>query len=70
MSKTTKPATVREVIAALQALPPDYPCFFRPKYHGDVSAFDDVPVLLDGISEMHPDPQVYPDMPKNVTFLC
>lgn len=61
----TTPATVQEVIDALEKLPRDFPCYFRPKYHGDVRWCDDVPVNLNGISEMHPD-----DKPKNVTFLC
>ena len=60
-----KPATVKEIIAELQKLPPDAPCYFRPKYHGTVEYTDNVPVNLNGIGEMHPDNQ-----PKYVCFLC
>ena len=63
-------STVKDVIAALQKLPPDLPCFFRPKYHGSVERTEDVPVLASGISEMHPNPALYPDTPKHVCFLC
>jgi hypothetical protein len=65
-----KPATVKEIIEVLKTLPPDFPCYFRPKYFGDVSYCDDVPVNAEGIVEMHPDNKIYPDMHKNVTFLC
>ena len=65
----TKQATVREVIAALQKLPQDYPVFVRPKYHGDLAWSDDAPVRVAGISEMEPDQVSYPGMPNNVTFL-
>ena len=66
-----KPATVQEIIERLQKLPPDLPCFFRPKYHGNVKWTDNVPVNSKGISEMHPDPVLYPDdPPEYVCFLC
>jgi hypothetical protein len=64
-SGVVKPAKVKDIIEALQKLPSDFPCYFRPKYHGDVNWCDDVPVKLNGICEMHPDGK-----PKNVTFLC
>lgn len=65
------PATVKQIIEELQKLPPNLPCFFRPKYHGDVSYTDNVPINKNGIGEMHPDPQLYPDEPKKyVCFLC
>ena len=67
----TEPATVQEVISALQKLPPDLPCFFRPKYHGDVKYTENVPVNPQGICEMHPDRKLYPESPeKYVCFLC
>lgn len=65
-----KPATVKEIIEALQKLPQDLPCFFRPKYTGSVEPTDNIPVNLDGISEMHPNPKIYPDEQKHVCFLC
>ncbi len=59
------PATVGEIIAMLQQFPADLPCYFRPKYHGDVTAFDDdVPVWIGGISYMEDQEG------ENVTFLC
>ena len=68
--KYGEPATVAEIIEALKKLPPDYPCYFRPKYYGTVKYTDDVPIHLNGIGEMHPDQKVYPNKTKNVTFLC
>jgi len=57
------PATVGEIIAMLEQFPADLPCFFRPKYHGDVTPYDDVPVWIGGISYMDQEGE-------NVTFLC
>lgn len=71
VSAFMKPATVKEIIEELQKLPQDLPCFFRPKYHGTVKYHENVPVHRKGISEMHPDPKIYPDEPrKYVCFLC
>jgi hypothetical protein len=57
-------STVGEVIEALEKLPQDLPCLVRPKYHGQMKAYEEAPVCVNGISEMHPN-----DAPKNVTFL-
>lgn len=70
LGQALRPATVGEIIARLQLLPSDLPCYFRPKYWGVVARVDDVPVLLSGISLMEPDPVVYPGATNNVTFLC
>lgn len=66
--KKTVP-TVAEVIAKLQKLPQDLPCYFRPKYHGDVSAFEEVTVNLHGIGPMTP-PNGLSEVPDRVVFLC
>ena len=47
-----KPATVKEIIERLQQLPQDLPCYIRPKYYGRVEKYEDVPIHLNGISEM------------------
>jgi hypothetical protein len=60
-----KPATVAEIIERLQNLPQDLPCYFRPKYFGDVDRTDVVPVNRNGISRMCPDGE-----PDQVHFLC
>ena len=66
-----KPATVKEIIEQLSSLQQDLPCFFRPKYHGTVEYTDNIPVNVNGIAEMHPDPEVCPHEPrKYVCFLC
>ena len=54
MSKesTKKPATVAEVIEALQKLPPNYPVYTRPKYTGEASWTTDYPIRVAGINEM------------------
>ncbi len=62
-------ATVAEIIAALQTMPQDYPCYVRPKYHGTIEYTDDVAINTNGISRMEPDQNVYPGKPCHVTFL-
>lgn len=62
---TNKPATVKEIIDILSKLNPNSPCYFRPKYYGQVQQWEDVPVNLNGISPMEPKGE-----PENVTFLC
>lgn len=49
-----KPATVKEIIEKLQQLPQDLPCYIRPKYYGIVKPYYDVPINVNGISEMEP----------------
>ena len=56
--------TVGELIAALKKYDKNLPIFIRPKYSGNIKYTDDVPIKINGISEMHPD-----NKPKNVTFL-
>ena len=58
------PPTVAEVVAKLLELPQDLPMYARPKYCGRIEPYEDVPVHLNGIGEMHP-----AEKPKNVTFL-
>ena len=60
-------ATVAEIITKLQSLPQDLPCYFRPKYYGDVSAFEEVATNLHGIGPMTPPNSEVPD---RVVFLC
>jgi hypothetical protein len=60
-------ATVAEIITKLHSLPQDLPCYFRPKYHGDVSHFEEVPVDLCGITPMVPPNSEVLD---RVVFLC
>ncbi len=58
-----KPATVKEIIEALRKMPQNAPCYFRPKYFGDVKAYENVPINKHGISKMG-------ENGENVTFLC
>lgn len=62
--KKDVPATVSQLIAKLSDMPQDAPVYVRPKYHGDLAWYEDAAVVLDGISEMHPNGK-----PKNVTLL-
>ena len=64
-----KTYTVKEVMEALSKLPQDLPCFVRPKYHGDIKYFEDVPVNANSICEMHPKRGIYPDAVDHVCFL-
>lgn len=64
---TIQPATVKELIEQLQKLPPDLPCYFRPKYYGPVGRTDEVPINFHGISLMEPD---IVDKRGYVCFLC
>ena len=59
------PATVKEIIAILEKMPQDAPCYFRPKYSGGAKSWENIPVNKNGISEIHPENEE-----KNVTFLC
>jgi len=59
-----RPTTVKQLIAKLKTMPQDLPVYVRPKYHGDLAWSDDAAVMLNGVSEMHPDGK-----PKNVTLL-
>lgn len=58
------PATVKEVIEILKTMPQELPCYFRPKYFGDVEPWESVPVNKNGITKMEEDGE------KNITFLC
>ena len=64
-----KPSTVREIIEKLQKLPQDLPCYVRPKYHGTVRYVDDVPININGISEMEPSKSPEGVKEDHVTFL-
>jgi len=44
------PPTVENVIKILNELPKDLICHFRPKYHGDMSCFDEIPLNMHGIA--------------------
>lgn len=57
-------ATVATLIEKLNQMPKDLPVLVRPKYHGDLEWWDETPVILTGVNEMHPDGK-----PKNVTLL-
>ncbi len=59
------PPTVAEVIERLQQMPQELRCFFRPKYHGNMSFTDEIPLHYHGICLMEP-----PGKPTQVTFLC
>ena len=61
-----EPPTVKEIIEALQNLPPDYPVFLRAKYSGPIESYDDIPFHLNGISVMESETQ---GNGNNVTFL-
>jgi hypothetical protein len=64
------PATVDDIIRRLQTLPPyaqKLPVFFRPKYNGDTTCDEEVPVNPFGISVMVPPNS---DVPDRVVFLC
>lgn len=58
-----KPATVKEIMEALSKMPQNAPCYFRPKYFGDVKACESIPINKNGISKMK-------EKGENVTFLC
>lgn len=60
----TKASTVRELIEKLRAMPQDMPVYVRPKYHGSLDWYEDAPVHVNGVAEMHPKGE-----PKNVTLL-
>lgn len=62
-----EPATVAEIIEALQKLPPNLPCYFRPKYSGTVEYSTSVPVNKNGIVKMESHTSL---AHANVTFLC
>lgn len=61
-----EPSTVKEIIEKLQQLPPDLPCYVRPKYYGNVEWWQDVPVNINGISQME---RTVWTNDENVTFL-
>jgi len=62
--------TVAQVIIKLQTMPQELPCYFRPKYHGTVKGWEDVPVNLNGISDMEEYTINSEHQPRRVTFLC
>jgi hypothetical protein len=61
------PSTVKDIVEQLLKLPQDLPCYFRPKYYGNVLWCDDVPINTKGISIM--EGSEYTDNKENVTFL-